>query len=355
MTPPNTGRCTATTSSLEDLLDFRGLVALVGAPDVGKTTLCAELANRWLVAGRRVSLLDCDLGQSEIGPPAAVGLSIATEPFESFQSLKPTGLEFVGVTAPGRNAGVALAAAARLRGRIETDAALVDTTGHVYGPAARLYKLTKLRLLQPDLVLAMQRSDEIEPLVRLLEDRFTVRRVPAVEEAKRKTPSHRTARRESRWAAALRGAECHTLPFADVSVAGCRWRSGNALSRMDVGKLARKTRSRLLWVETAPEEVTVVLRGPADERLVPYLQEEFGARRVHMISPGAYRNLLCGVGGPEGDTLAIGVVAELDFQREEIRVLAPLRSPSSIRSLSIGLHRVSPEGKDLGPVRPWSV
>jgi len=53
-----------------------GVVVLLGASDSGKTTLCRILGEHWRAAGRAVGLVDGDIGQSSIGPPATVGLAI---------------------------------------------------------------------------------------------------------------------------------------------------------------------------------------------------------------------------------------------------------------------------------------
>ena len=47
---------------------------VIGASDAGKTTLIAALASELASRGEPVGVVDSDVGQSEIGPPATVGL-----------------------------------------------------------------------------------------------------------------------------------------------------------------------------------------------------------------------------------------------------------------------------------------
>ena len=49
-------------------------VFLLGAADVGKSRFCRFLSERLLAAGHGVALVDADIGQKDIGPPAAVTL-----------------------------------------------------------------------------------------------------------------------------------------------------------------------------------------------------------------------------------------------------------------------------------------
>src|SRR5437764_3353946 len=79
--------------------DARRLI-VVGGTDTGKTTFCTLVANEALAKGRRVAVLDCDLGQAEIGPPACVGLGLPTERIGSLGDVRPASLAFLGLTSP---------------------------------------------------------------------------------------------------------------------------------------------------------------------------------------------------------------------------------------------------------------
>ena len=52
----------------------------LGGMDVGKTTFTRRLVNRLTTQGQRAAIVDGDLGQSEIGPPACVGMAFADAP-----------------------------------------------------------------------------------------------------------------------------------------------------------------------------------------------------------------------------------------------------------------------------------
>ncbi len=65
---------------------------VIGSVDTGKSTLCRFLLNEAQRAGRSSALLDCDVGQKTVGPPACVTLAEAGS----------TKLAFVGTTNPLR-------------------------------------------------------------------------------------------------------------------------------------------------------------------------------------------------------------------------------------------------------------
>ncbi|MGH7279683.1 MAG: Clp1/GlmU family protein, partial [Candidatus Rokuibacteriota bacterium] len=53
---------------------------VVGESEAGKTSLVAALGNALIARGLSVAVVDADVGQSEIGPPATVGLGRVTRP-----------------------------------------------------------------------------------------------------------------------------------------------------------------------------------------------------------------------------------------------------------------------------------
>ena len=83
----------------EAVLARPGVVVLLGASDSGKTTLCRILAEHWRAAGRTLGLVDGDIGQPSIGPPATVGLTILSPAHRFSVSPVPRFLYFVGSTA----------------------------------------------------------------------------------------------------------------------------------------------------------------------------------------------------------------------------------------------------------------
>jgi polynucleotide 5'-hydroxyl-kinase GRC3/NOL9 len=167
------------------------VTVIVGAADTGKTSLTARLATALAAAGARVAVVDADVGQSEIGPPTTVGLGAVTGPLGRLADVALVALEFIGDTSPVRH--IARTAVAEAYGHV-----LVDTGGLVEGRLGLALKRAKLRAIDPDLVLVVQRREESEPLARMLEAaaRPVVVRVPAAPAARRRTQTERRLHRE---------------------------------------------------------------------------------------------------------------------------------------------------------------
>lgn len=89
--------------SVQALLDFPGVAMVLGAPDTGKTTRVADAALHLAGAGGLpVAIVDADIGQSTIGPPTTIALSLIKRPVPEFSldTLPLHALLFVGAISP---------------------------------------------------------------------------------------------------------------------------------------------------------------------------------------------------------------------------------------------------------------
>ncbi|MEP0765965.1 MAG: hypothetical protein HRF45_05415 [Fimbriimonadia bacterium] len=344
----------AWTAAIETLANSTGPTMLLGAPDTGKTSLCLALLQRWTESGETVALMDCDLGQSEVGPPGSVGLAYATKGVASFQDLDDEQIEFVGVTSPDRNPTQFLVSAALLWSRRRNcDRSVIDTDGHVFGPGARMQKLELARLLKPSQILALQQADEMEPLVCLLERTTAaeVVRLTHSPNAARRSPVFRARRRQAKWARYFRDATQHIVSLDDVCFAGCRLGSGRALDKALADRLGRVLRTEVLHAEALPGALWVVTESPLPDEAEPRAQELFEVSRVFCTLARDYRGLLCGIAGPEGHTLAMGVLMGVDFATRRARLLSTIRATQSIARVTVGLQRIGDDYRDLGTIR----
>jgi len=73
-------------------------IALVGPADSGKSSLSTYLLNRYTTQGKKVCVVDADVGQSDIGPPGFVAYSCTTAPVPHISTLEPQDGYYVGST-----------------------------------------------------------------------------------------------------------------------------------------------------------------------------------------------------------------------------------------------------------------
>jgi polynucleotide 5'-kinase involved in rRNA processing len=148
----------------------RGTTMLVGGLDTGKSTLARRIARAGLDEGLTAAILDADIGQSSVGPPSTVGLKLVREAadLEPDALARADALAFVGTTSPQGHL-LPLVSGSRLlldHARAQgADLVVVDTTGLVSGVFGQILKFHKVGLLRPDLVVGLERGEELEPLL----------------------------------------------------------------------------------------------------------------------------------------------------------------------------------------------
>lgn len=187
---------------VERLASSAGVIMLIGAPDTGKTTLARQLLTVGIEAGRSAAYIDADVGQTMVGPPACVGLKWVRSLEDTEDFSRPDDLRFVGSISPERLVLQEVLATATLVevARGQADLIIVDTTGAVSGVTGQTLKYHKMELCRPDVVVALQRGSEMEPMVGLLRRFFSAEVeltsvhpdvIPVSPEERR---THRTAR-----------------------------------------------------------------------------------------------------------------------------------------------------------------
>jgi polynucleotide 5'-kinase involved in rRNA processing len=150
----------------KDLVQYlsgkKGTVLLLGPTDSGKTTFAMELAKSFLQKRNTVSLIDSDIGQSTIGPPATIGARLLRDE-KDIGSDEYAALYFVGEISPDKNLldmvmGTYLLACSFQK---KADCTVIDTTGLVAGKNGFYLKYNKIRMIRPEYVVIFQKKDDL--------------------------------------------------------------------------------------------------------------------------------------------------------------------------------------------------
>jgi polynucleotide 5'-hydroxyl-kinase GRC3/NOL9 len=271
-----------------DLTGLQGVLMVVGASDTGKSTFARYLFVRLLeeMGPNRVAFLDGDPGQASLGPPAAVTVSPRLPPGGAFAAGVGVRRYFIGDVSPRGHFLPMLVGAARLaQAAFDAGAALIvhDTSGFIDPQAGGLaLKHAEIDLLQPAIVFALQRQQELEglliPLRRSQRTRLAVvRPVPVIQ---RRSPVERRNYRQERF----------SLYFQ------------------------RSVRLEIDW-----------------SRLAVWPAPRFSLNRLAALEDQA------------GFTLGLGIVIEIDRPRHRLTLLSPLPSLQGVASLRLGDLALDPQ------------
>lgn len=303
-------------------VDLRKVLVL-GATGVGKSSFCHVLSQRLLAAGQDVAVVDADVGQKDIGPPAAVtlGYPLSATPLAEIRAAR---FFFVGSPSPsGRLLPLTLGTLV-LAQEARTTFLVVNTTGLIDG-VGRVLKGYKIEALRPDVVVAIERSGELTPILSANGHVRILRLAPSSRARERGSEERAAARQTSfaRYFAASRRAE---FALDDLVFQRTILFTGMPFVAKDA-----------LYAEETADGPLLVQAAGAGRRS--------GART---LPAGFARNLLCGLADARGRGTGLATIERMDFAEGRIILNTPLLA-SDIRVIQFGDLCVSPEGRDLGP------
>ncbi len=194
----------------------QGKVMVIGATDVGKSTLCTYLANK--LAARRLSLrvVDADIGQADIGPPTTIGSSVPTTSLSSLVELLPEALIFIGHTNPRQVETKIIHGLQRLSNRGKDSLTIINTDGWVLDREAISYKIKMIAATEPDLVVALATGTELQPI--LSGSRAQSLSIDTAKDVLARSRSDRREIRSSSYRRFLRGGRARTIALRGVTV-----------------------------------------------------------------------------------------------------------------------------------------
>lgn len=155
-------------SLLRVIEKLRGAVMIIGAIDSGKSTLARYLIEQLLHEGMKISLVDTDVGQTSLGLPGTISMKSFSGGAD-LEHFVPDSMFFVGAVNPATRISLIIRTSARVveECRKKSDVVLVDTSGLVSGKTGEALKGGKIRAMNPELIIAVRKGDEIEHILKL--------------------------------------------------------------------------------------------------------------------------------------------------------------------------------------------
>ncbi|MEM2320987.1 MAG: Clp1/GlmU family protein [Candidatus Bathyarchaeia archaeon] len=326
-------------------------VAVLGSTDSGKSSFSTYLANIALNKGHRVALIDGDLGQSDIGPPGTLGLSILKEPITDPSNLQPDHLIFIGITSPQSVVSKVIGGLMGLINRalrMGSDFIIINTDGWVEGEDAINYKRQLIRALNPTFAVILWGKGNLTSLMNsLAEDKVNVLLTDTPEKIKKRDRETRKAIREGLYRKYLRDAKIRSVPLNWVKLDGTftiRGKPDPNLKR----RFEEILNGKAVYCESAQDCIVLVLRSGAT------LGDEEKSRiftafnvPIKIIFEGSERGLLVSLEDEEGRFLGIGTIYCIDYERGTIKIYTNI---SDFLRVHTGRIRLDEKGNEIGVI-----
>jgi polynucleotide 5'-hydroxyl-kinase GRC3/NOL9 len=332
---------------LADLQQARTIL-LLGATDTGKTTFLRWLANTLRAQGQRIAIVDADVGQSSVGPPTTIGLGLVGQPFQSLQELTPAALYFVGSTSPQGHFMPVVVGTKHMvdrAQRIEVDQVIVDTCGFIGADGGQALKHYQIDLVNPDVVVCLQRADECEPILLAFRScqRPRILRLRASHACRRRDREERRVYRERALHRYFAKPKIVMLSWDDLNLIEAPIGAGVAVDAKRDSPHGLLRMPEILWAEQREGELHVVLRARLSSDAVAEL-ERAAEMPIRIWLAEELHGTLLGLLDEAGEALGIGILQHLHIVHHRIEVLT-VEGIEGILGIQWSRTRMGPGGE----------
>ncbi len=323
-------------------------VIVLGEMDTGKSFFTTYVANKIVRSGKKVGVIDSDVGQSDIGPPGAIGMTVLDKPVVFLGTARVDYLEFVGSHSPGLHIIPLLTSFLKMvrNALADTEFVIVNTDGWVHGDGGRNIKQAMIEILDPDIVVLMQRENECEPLVASISENKIVR----MKVSRKASETSKGEREKLRNLASQRyfsNSKEYSYSFDDFVTERCYFKTGE-----EIKNPSEYFGISVIYAEKYPafEGYLLVSKNKltTEEKFILY---EKGFKNFRIITPKFLKGILVGLLDENRKTVGLGIIKEVDFENRKLSLITPGEG-KEVKIIQFGSLRYTLEGKENGFVEP---
>lgn len=319
-------------------------VIIIGDIDSGKSTFCTYLINKMVDKGINPSIIDADIGQSDLGPPTTIGLGIVKDYVLSLSSLNVEKLLFIGDTSPSFVKEKVINSIKKLIKVIPESKApiLINTDGWVLGEEAIVYKKRMITEVSPDFVIGIAKNNELMELMNSIEENFII--IKASEMVKKRNKEERKRFREQKYWSYLKNAKSFWLKFDELRIQGLELKKGKMLSKKELEDFSKILELKVLYGEDLGGTINLwVDKIPSNKSFNEKINIE--EKKIKVISISEKLNSIIGLLDKDGFLKTIGILEEINFKKRALRVYAPYST--DIQAIDVGNIKLSKNGKEI--------
>lgn len=323
------------------LIDKRTL--LIGRTDSGKSSTVLFLSNKLTAEGERVSIIDSDLGQSDLGPPGVISEKDLTHPVAHTKLLEPDFMYFVGDKTPSGHLLPMIKGVLCGLKAAGSNTVIINTTGFVDGVAARILKRFKVEFAEPDLIIAIEKEEgDLKHIVRTLPKGPRVLRF--ISPAKKvKSRNHRIAARKALLGRYLAGSTTRRLKLEELHLLNTFLLTGNRKDEY-IPFLEQILNVGVHWLEESPDMLIVLTDSYVNKREIVTLSSMMN-KEIRVGTLTSYSGLYVGLMS-DGVCRGVGLLKSLNLREGWMEVITVYKGP--IDGVAMGYIRFNAEGEEIG-------
>jgi polynucleotide 5'-hydroxyl-kinase GRC3/NOL9 len=325
-------------------------IMVLGDVDTGKTTVICYLANYFFSLGKRVAVIDLDIGQQDIGPPCTITLGLLDRPILKLSDIPLHRMIFIGKTSPSGRMVPFVSGARELVDYALTiaDVVLIDTTGWVFGSAARSLKTAKIHALKPQFLVALQKDHELDHLLKPFElSTIHIENLSVFPQIIPRDHQTRTFLRESGFNNYFKDASTRMFNLQNLRIQDTLYGTGQVLNDEALGLVEQVLGCKVIYGEKAADALFVVKipQSVYDKNCLDRVKTYFGVQEIRIVNKNEEKGLVIGLLDKDFKTLGIGIIESIHYRENEIRIFTPVTE--DVQILQFGSLKITKTGQEI--------
>jgi polynucleotide 5'-hydroxyl-kinase GRC3/NOL9 len=152
----------------------RKRIIIIGLSDTGKSTLTLFISNKLISRGFRPLVIDSDIGQGELSPPACIGSRIISRQTIDLAKGNFGYIIFIGNIQPIGYESRIINSIKKVLDKLNTNnnITLINTDGYV-GDNEKNYKIELIEKIKPDCIICLGSNDQTIDLFEIIKEKFS--------------------------------------------------------------------------------------------------------------------------------------------------------------------------------------
>jgi len=318
---------------------------IIGPSDSGKTMLANYLLFKLCAIRSTVGFIDCDIGQSSLGPPGTIGAAIFSRfnPDKTIeQQADNTRLFFVGSYAPMGHVVemlMGLKIMVDYLTQLNCDLIIIDTTGLVENRLGFYLKKSKIELTQPSHIIIFQQQEELQTLIAFCKNlpASEIHLLPISEKIQKRSLMQRRDYRMNKLQEYFRNSTGHTIPFAPVMQWSKDIFTTIPHNDQNLSQLSTFLGQEPPFAALLHNVLIFVSETWIDELILIKIKELFQVETIHLLSSQRVQLKLISIEDTLNNILSLGIIQEIDFKQRMLKIIAPAFDLTKINHIKIGM------------------